>query len=178
MVNSPKSEVMEAGANLAQILNANGANVTFGKRSEGNTDLSTIINMAIDDMNSNQLTVEEKIPANSGYFKSYRFKWRDTYLSPDIDIPKDFLLKSVTLETCETDDDPVEGFVVGDKYIDFVVNVKEGTATNEHLYLNVNTFGSSISSASSTIGCSSTVSSITGCSPTSSFMICDKSQIT
>lgn len=147
MVNKPITEVMEGGAKLANALNSAGTPVTFGKRSEGNTDLSTIINMAIDDIGTNRLTIEEKIPANTGYFKSYRFKWKNTYLSPDIDIPKDFLLKSVTLETCETDDYPVEGFVAGDKYIDFVVNVKEGTATDEHLYLNVNTFGSALSNA-------------------------------
>jgi len=28
-------------------------------------------------------------------------------------------------------------FLEGDKYIDIVVNVKEGTATDEHIYLNV-----------------------------------------
>jgi len=54
-----------------------------------------------------------------------------------INIPKDFLVKSATLETCVEDDVPVEGYKVGDKYIDFVINTKDGTAENEHIYINL-----------------------------------------
>jgi hypothetical protein len=59
-------------------------------------------------------------------------------LSPDIDIPKDFLVKSATLETVTTADTPYSGAVVGDKYIDFVINAKDASATAEHIYLPVN----------------------------------------
>ena len=52
MVNSPKSEVIEGGGKLARALNDKGVEVTFGKRSEGNDDLSTVINMAANQINS------------------------------------------------------------------------------------------------------------------------------
>lgn len=54
-----------------------------------------------------------------------------------INIPKDFLVKSATLETCIVDDVPVAGYKVGDKYIDFVVNTKDGSGNEEHIYINV-----------------------------------------
>ncbi|MBO7043918.1 hypothetical protein J6W34_05195 [bacterium] len=52
MVNSPKSEVIEGGGKLARALNDKGVEVTFGKRSEGNDDLSTVIDMAANQINS------------------------------------------------------------------------------------------------------------------------------
>lgn len=55
-----------------------------------------------------------------------------------INIPKDFLVKSAALSTVSTANVPYQGAVVGDKYIDFVVNTREGTDTAEHIYLPVN----------------------------------------
>ena len=70
------------------------------------------------------VAVEKKATANTGYAASYTIKANGVALTPDIDIPKDFLVKSATLETVTTADVPYQGAVVGDKYIDFVVNVK------------------------------------------------------
>ena len=39
------------------------------------------------------------------------------------------------MKTCTTKDVPVQGYVVGDKYIDFVINTKDGSATDEHMYI-------------------------------------------
>ena len=60
MVNSPKSEVIEGGGKLARALNDKGVEVTFGKRSEGNDDLSTVIDMAANQINSSSgdITIE------------------------------------------------------------------------------------------------------------------------
>jgi len=64
--------------------------------------------------------------------------------SAKINIPKDFLVKSGEVKTVTAADKATGGifendpnFQVGDKYIDFVINVKEGTATDEHMYINV-----------------------------------------
>lgn len=84
------------------------------------------------------VTVEKKATANTGYAASYTIKANGVALSPDIDIPKDFLVKSATLETVTTADTPYQGAVVGDKYIDFVINAKDASATAEHIYLPVN----------------------------------------
>ncbi len=58
-----------------------------------------------------------------------------------INIPKDFLVKSATVETVATADSPYTGAVIGDKYIDFVINTKDttsGSETDSHVYLPVN----------------------------------------
>jgi hypothetical protein len=84
------------------------------------------------------IAVEKKASANTGYAASYTIKANGVALSPDIDIPKDFLVKSATLETVTTADDPYSGAQVGDKYIDFVINAKDASETAEHIYLPVN----------------------------------------
>ena len=88
--------------------------------------------------------------ATSGYVATYTLQantgesgaYVDVSGADAINIPKDFLVKSATLETVDTADDPVTGYVVGDKYIDFVINVysdgdDSGSETDEHIYINV-----------------------------------------
>lgn len=62
-----------------------------------------------------------------------------------INIPKDYLVKSASVETVN-DSDKAEngifynndGFKVGDKYIDFIINTKDSESSDgEHLYINV-----------------------------------------
>ena len=56
-----------------------------------------------------------------------------------INIPKDYLVRSATIETVTVADEPYTGAVVGDKYIDFVVNTKDGdTGTPQHMYIALN----------------------------------------
>lgn len=81
------------------------------------------------------VTLEEQITAETGYAKTYVIKQGGTAISPKINIPKDFLVKSGSVKTCTTKDVPVQGYVVGDKYIDFVINTKDGSATDEHMYI-------------------------------------------
>lgn len=53
-----------------------------------------------------------------------------------INIPKDYLVRSANIEIVEVDDEPYTGAEVGDKYIDFVVNTKDGdTGTPQHMYI-------------------------------------------
>lgn len=54
-----------------------------------------------------------------------------------INIPKDFLVKSGEVKTVTTADQPYSGAVVGDKYLDFVVNTKDGDGTASHIYIPV-----------------------------------------
>lgn len=69
--------------------------------------------------------------------KSYTLKMGLTPIGT-VNIPKDFLVKSASVKTCTVADEPVKGYKVGDKYIDFVINAKEGTGTESHVYLLVN----------------------------------------
>lgn len=84
--------------------------------------------------------VEKSTGLGAGILKAYDIKQGDT-VKGTINIPKDFLVKSATLETVTTVDSPYSGAEVGDKYIDFVVNTKDtasGSETDEHVYLPVN----------------------------------------
>lgn len=81
------------------------------------------------------VTVEKQTSAESGYLTTYHVKQGGSKVGASINIPKDFLVKSASLETCTVDDEPVEGYVVGDKYFDFVINTKDGSGSDEHLYV-------------------------------------------
>ena len=85
--------------------------------------------------NQYDVTLEEQSTAETGYAKTYVIKQGGTALSPKINIPKDFLVKSGQVKTCTTANVPVQGYVVGDKYIDFVINAKDSSATDEHMYI-------------------------------------------
>lgn len=58
----------------------------------------------------------------------------------DVNIPKDYLVRSATIETVTVEDVPYIGAKVGDKYIDFVINTKDGsgTGTAQHIYIPLN----------------------------------------
>ena len=95
----------------------------------------------------------EQATAESGYLKTYILaagvddesdvvsSGAGKNLIGKINIPKDFLVKSATVETVATADSPYSGAQVGDKYVDFVINTKDtaqGSETASHVYLPVN----------------------------------------
>lgn len=94
-----------------------------------------------------QYKIAEQATAETGYLKTYTLQantgaegaYVDVTGAAKINIPKDFLVKSATLETVTVDDQPVAGYVVGDKYLDFVINTKgaEEAETDAHIYINV-----------------------------------------
>lgn len=84
-----------------------------------------------------ELGVSKLSTATSGYAASYKITLDGTQIGDTINIPKDFLVKSATVETCATANTPVTGLAVGDKYIDFVVNSKDNDDTDAHIYLPV-----------------------------------------
>ena len=55
----------------------------------------------------------------------------------DINIPKDYVVKDASVGTVAKADEPYEGAVVGDKYIDLAINTNDGagTGTVRHLYI-------------------------------------------
>lgn len=104
------------------------------------------------------VTVAE-ITTESGYLKSYAVKQNNAQVGATINIPKDYLVKSAELKTCTVADQPVSGYKVGDKYLDFIINTKDSqTSTgDQHLYILVsdlidtyNADGTTISLNSST----------------------------
>lgn len=87
------------------------------------------------------VTLEQAETPDTGYLKTYIIKQGGNAVNGGvagkINIPKDFLVKSGEVKTVETSGTPYAGAKVGEKYLDFVVNVKEGTATDEHIYIPV-----------------------------------------
>nr|DAT89717.1 MAG TPA: hypothetical protein [Caudoviricetes sp.] len=73
--------------------------------------------------------------ATDGYLATYQLQKNGTAVGVNIDIPKDYLVKSASIKTA-TANDP-SGFAEGTKYIDFVINTKVGTGNEDHIYLNV-----------------------------------------
>lgn len=84
---------------------------------------------------SKTVTVEKQATAESGYFATYVVKQNNVQVGSKINIPKDYLVKSGSVKNCTTANVPVQGYVVGDKYIDFVVNTKDSSGTDEHIYI-------------------------------------------
>ena len=81
------------------------------------------------------VTVEQQSTAETGYLTTYVIKQNGTQVGSKINIPKDYLVKSATVETCDTANSPVSGYKIGDKYLDFIVNTKDNSGTDEHLYI-------------------------------------------
>lgn len=86
------------------------------------------------------VNVVKKATANDGYIASYQVTVDGTVVGADIDIPKDYLVKSAEVKVVETADEPYTGAEVGDKYIDFVVNTVGGDGNESHIYLAVKDF--------------------------------------
>lgn len=87
------------------------------------------------------VAVEKQKTAETGYAATYVIKQGGTALTPKINIPKDFLVKSAELCVVTTANDPYTGAAVGDKYIDFVLNTadtEQGSETPKHVYLPIN----------------------------------------
>ena len=75
------------------------------------------------------------------YAKSYKLQfkgeddeeWTDAPESFVINVPKDMVVESGSVKTCTEADMPVQGYEVGDKYIDLVIANK----ADAHIYINV-----------------------------------------
>lgn len=83
------------------------------------------------------IEVIKKATANDGYIATYQVTVDGTAVGADINIPKDYLVKSAEIKVVTTADDPYTGAAVGNKYIDFVVNTVDGTDNESHIYLSV-----------------------------------------
>lgn len=91
----------------------------------------------VDGLDIAEYTVEKAATAESGYVATYYLAKDGTQAGASINIPKDFLVKSAEIKEVETADTPYTGAAAGDKYIDFVINSKDGDDTESHIYLPV-----------------------------------------
>lgn len=109
-------------------------------RNDGSIDTSTYLtsHQSLSDAGG-IVTVEEQLVADTGYAKTYVIKQGSSssksQVGVKINIPKDFLVRSGSVKTCIQDNVPVQGYKAGDLYIDFVINAKDSSATDEHIYI-------------------------------------------
>lgn len=113
--------------------------ITLGNLAEysSNTDekIREFVNDKVSEVVHPEYTLVKKESADDGYISSYNLTKNGEVVGSTINIPKDYLVKSATLETVTVEDTPVEGYIVGDKYIDFVVNTVQGDENTHHIYL-------------------------------------------
>lgn len=121
-------------------------------------------------------TIAKKATAESGYFASYYLTKDGEKVGEYINIPKDYLVKSASMKICETAGVPetTPALAVGDPYLDFVINTKDASATDSHIYINVKglvdiyTEGDGINISSNVISVDTTDSAIADAVPTAS----------
>ena len=82
---------------------------------------------------ASEYTVAKAETAENGYSATYYLTKDGEQVGEKINIPKDMVVQSGTVETCATADSPVAGLAVGDKYIDLVLANSE----NSHVYVKV-----------------------------------------
>ena len=81
------------------------------------------------------VTVEKKQTAEEGFAATYIIKQNEKQVGSSINIPKDFLVKSGTVKTVSTINQPVNGYKLGQKYLDFVVNTASNDGQESHIYI-------------------------------------------
>lgn len=118
-------------SDITDLENSKVDNTTFNDTVES-------INTSIGELDTNKtVTITKQATADTGYFSTYVINQGGTALSPKINIPKDYLLKSASLKQCTVKDEPIEGLNIGDWYFDWVLNTADETEES-HLYLNAN----------------------------------------
>ena len=78
-----------------------------------------------------EYTITKDAQAESGYAHTYHLTKDGVNVGASINIPKDMVVESGSVETCTQDDVPVQGYKVGDKYIDLVL----ANSGQSHLYI-------------------------------------------
>ena len=81
------------------------------------------------------VSFEKQNVADEGFFSTYVLKQNGVQVGPKMNIPKDMLPISGSVKTVTTPNTPVQGYKVGDKYLDIVLNTIDGTGNDNHLYI-------------------------------------------
>lgn len=92
--------------------------------------------VTIPEVNIPDYTIVKLGTATEGYIATYQLQKDGAQVGANIDIPKDYLVKSAEIKTSAGEGDP-SGLPAGSKYIDFVINTKVGTGEESHIYLDV-----------------------------------------
>lgn len=83
-------------------------------------------------------SIEKQAVADEGFLSTYYLTKDGSQVGTKINIPKDYLVNEASLKEVTETDVPYSGAVIGDLYIDFVVNTKNDDSSDSHIYLPVN----------------------------------------
>lgn len=138
------------GKTLVELIESNGSNLTPVDGTLTIIDNTIKVNIASDPNNAltavegglfvaktsaPRYLIEKQIVAEEGYSATYKLQCIDgediTYVGDSINIPKDKVLESVSLQTVKQTNVPYEGAVVGEPYIQMVFN--DPAASNIYL---------------------------------------------
>lgn len=116
-------EGVEAGAQVNKIekIQLNGVDLAISNK---------VVNVTTD---TDTYEIKKAAEADAGMAATYQLYKGAAAVGAKINIPKDMVVSSGELKTCTTADDPVEGLVPGDKYIDLVL----ANTDNSHVYIPV-----------------------------------------
>ena len=113
-----------------------GVNTSIGNLENLTTkDKATIVSAINSLKTESTVTVEKKQTAEEGFAATYIIKQNEKQAGSSINMPKDFLVKSGTVKTVSTINQPVNGYKVGQKYLDFVVNTASNDGQESHIYI-------------------------------------------
>lgn len=84
-----------------------------------------------------EVNVVKQSSAEAGYLATYYITQDGSQVGSKINIPKDYLVKSAEIKTVTTANSPEQGYAVGDKYLEFIINTKDDSATDAPLRVNV-----------------------------------------
>lgn len=89
----------------------------------------------IETLQAIQYSIKKETTADDGFVATYQLYKDESPVGDKINIPKDYLVKDAQLKTA-LDSDP-SSFPEGTKYIDFIINSKDGDGNESHIYLNI-----------------------------------------
>lgn len=129
---------VEAGAQVNKIesISLNGQAISI---------VDKAVNIELD--KAAEYTIVKAATADEGYAATYQLAIDGEAFGEKINIPKDMVVQSGTVETCEEAGVPVAGLAVGDKYIDLVL----ANAENSHVYIPANDLVDVYTAADATI---------------------------
>ena len=82
-------------------------------------------------ISKDDLTIQKLETSEEGYSTSYQMTKNGSPIGDKINIPKDLVVQSGSVKTVESENTPVEGYVVGNKYIDLLI----ANSNDEHIYI-------------------------------------------
>lgn len=78
-----------------------------------------------------EYSISKQETAETGFSATYYLTKNGEQTGAKINIPKDMVVQSGSVKTCETANQPVSGYKAGDKYIDLVL----ANSDNSHIYI-------------------------------------------